>query len=67
MTFESMRWGFPNTAAILALAAMPFVATVADWQPKATATARMEAAAICQPVAESMVLAAAALPELILE
>jgi hypothetical protein len=47
MTFNLMRWGFPNTAAIFALAAAPFVATLADWQPTAAATARIEAAAIC--------------------
>ena len=67
MTFELVRWGFPNTAAILALAALPIVATVADWQPKATMTARIESAAICPPAAECQMLATAALPELILE
>ena len=66
MTFELVRWGFPNSAAILALAALPFVATVAGWQPKAAAT-RAETAAICLPVTECTTMAAAALPELIFE
>lgn len=61
MTFILVRWGFPNTAAILALAAVPFVATVADWQPKAMVTARIEAAAICPAAAECMTVATAGL------
>jgi hypothetical protein len=58
MTFNLMRWGFPNTAAIFALAAAPFVATLADWQPQAAATVRIEAAAIC-PAAGCTALATA--------
>ena len=42
MTFNLVRWGFPNTAAVLALAVIPFVATLADWQPKQTVKARIE-------------------------
>lgn len=67
MTFSLMRWGFPNTAAILALAALPFVASLADWQHTATVTARVEAAAICPASAECTTFASAALPELTFE
>jgi len=67
MTFTLMRWGFPNTAVILALAATPFVATLAGWQSKQTTTVRIDAAAICPSAAECMTVATAALPELIFE
>ena len=67
MTFNLMRWGFPNTAAILALAALPFVATLTDWQPRQTATARTEAAAVCPQANACAAVGAVALPELILE
>ena len=39
MTFDLVRIGWPNTAAILALAAMPIVA-LAPWRDRQPATAR---------------------------
>ena len=49
MTFDLMRIGWPNTAAILALAIMPIVAltTVADRRPAAAQVEQIEAATIC--------------------
>jgi hypothetical protein len=57
MTFELVRWGWPNTAAILALAVMPIMASVAAPQPNAT-TAPVAPAAICLTQAECHVVAA---------
>jgi hypothetical protein len=65
MTFNLVRWGFPNTVAILALAALPLAATLADRQAQAT-TARSEAAAIW-PAAEHKMVAAAGVPEFMAE
>jgi len=67
MTFNLVRWGFPNTAAILALAAIPFVATLADWQPKQTVTARIEAAAICPTAMACTTIATADWQEIFFE
>jgi hypothetical protein len=67
MTFNLIRWGFPNSAAILALAALPFVATIADWQPRPSTTGRIATAAICPAASDCATVAAGALPELILE
>ena len=64
MTFELVRWGWSNTAAIVALAAMPIVAltTVPDQRP----TQPSAAAAICLSAAECAVTATAA-PEIAAE
>ncbi len=50
MTFDMIRLGLPNAAAIVALAIMPVVAlALADPQPAAAPIERVEAtAAICQ-------------------
>jgi hypothetical protein len=66
MTFELVRWGWPNTVAIIALAMMPIVASIADQRPVAAVTA-IEPAAICLTLAECTVVAAAASPETIFE
>ena len=57
MTFELIRMGWPNTAAIVALAMMPIMAlTVAtDRRPNAAPT---ELAAVCPMPAACTVLAA---------
>jgi hypothetical protein len=69
MTFNLMRIGWPNTAAILALAALPFVtvATVTERLPAVTAVAPIEAAANCLTPAACSVLLAAADPQSALE
>jgi len=70
MTFNLVRIGWPNTAAILALAAIPFMtlATVAERQPATLAVEQTEAAANClTPSACSVLFAAAADPQLTLE
>ena len=64
MTFELVRWGWPNTAAILALAMIPIMASLID-RPRAAAEAGIEPVTICQ--AECTVVAAAASPEIIFE
>ena len=57
MTFDMVRLGLPNTAALVALAIMPVVAltTLADPRPPV----EIEAAAICQASAGCAQLAAA--------
>jgi hypothetical protein len=62
MTFELVRIGWPNTAAVLALALMPVVALTAatDRRPNAIAIERAEPAASCQPPAGCIEIAAAA-------
>lgn len=69
MTFDLVRMGWPNTAAILALAVMPLVAlaTVTDRRPDAAQIQQIEPAAICLTLAECSIASAAAAPETILE
>ena len=69
MTFDLIRVGWPNTAAILALAIMPVVTltTAADRHASAVPTEQTEPAANCLTPAECSVVAAAAVPETILE
>jgi hypothetical protein len=69
MTFDLMRIGFPNTAAILALAAIPFMtlATMAERQPANIVVEQTEAAANCLTPAACSVILAAADPQLALE
>jgi len=66
MTFELVRWGCPNTAAIVALAIMPIVAltTVPARPPELQPDV---AAAICLSAAECAVTTAAAAPAITLE
>jgi hypothetical protein len=61
MTFNLVRIGWPNTAAILALAALPFMTLAsAERAPAVIAVAPIEAAANClTPPACSVLLAAA--------
>lgn len=49
MTFEMVRIGWPNTAAILALAIMPIVSltAAAEWRPDAVQTRQADAATVC--------------------
>jgi hypothetical protein len=66
MTFDMIRFGLPNTAALMALAIMPVVAlTLADPRPAAAPTEQVEAATICQTSCAQ--IAAIAGPELVLE
>jgi hypothetical protein len=57
MMFDLVRWGWPNTAAILALAALPFIAlAMPASRAPATATimsvdARQLATALAEPAA----------------
>ena len=69
MTFDLIRAGWPNTAAILALAMMPIVALapVADRRAAAVQTEQIEPATICLTLAECAVVAAADTPETILQ
>ena len=59
MTFELIRMGWPNTAAIAALAMMPIMAltVTTDRRPHAAPT---ELAVVCQMPATCTLLAAAA-------
>ena len=69
MRFDLVRMGWPNTAAILALAIMPIMAlTIAtDQQPPAVQAEQAEPAAVCLTMAECTVIAVAAAPEAALE
>lgn len=69
MTFELIRTGWPNTAAILALAIMPIVALAigVDRRPNAAPIEQAGFAAVCQMPAVCTVLAAAATPDDILQ
>lgn len=65
MTFEMVRIGWPNTAAILLLAAMPVIAltTTTDLRSQA---GQIEAAAVCQTV-DACSFAAAAATDIVAE
>ena len=68
MTFKLVRMGWPNTAAILALAIMPIMALTAEperHRPVVQAE-QTEAAAICLTPADCPAVAAAA-AEIVLE
>jgi hypothetical protein len=69
MIFDLIRLGWPNIAAILALAMMPILAlTMApDRRAAAVPTEPIESAAICLTPAECAVAATAAAPETILQ
>jgi hypothetical protein len=67
MTFDLVRIGWPNTAAILALAIMPVVALTAreDQRPALAQFERTEAATICRTC--PVIAAAGLMPEIIVE
>ena len=69
MTFGLIRTGWPNTAAILALAMMPIVAlaTVGDRRSAAVRAEQIEPATICLTLTEYAVVATAEDPETILQ
>jgi hypothetical protein len=69
MTFDLVRMGWPNTAAILALAVMPVVALASATGPRPSnvQVEQIEPAAICLTAAECSVTVAAAAPETVLE
>jgi hypothetical protein len=67
MTFDLMRIGWPNTAAILALALMPVVALTAkqDLRPVTAQVEQTEAATICQTC--PVIAAAGLMPDIVFE
>jgi hypothetical protein len=70
MTFDLIRLGLPNTAALVALAIMPVVAltTLPDPRPAAGQVEQAESATICQaPVAGAEIAVATAAPEFVTE
>ena len=69
MTFDLVRMGWPNTAAILALAVMPIVALASPTGPRpyVAHVQQVEPAAICLTSAECLTTVAAAAPETVLE
>jgi hypothetical protein len=69
MTFDLIRLGLPNTAAIVALAIMPVVAltTLPDPWPAAGPVEQVEAATICQAPVACAEIAVAAAPEFVTE
>jgi hypothetical protein len=68
MTFELVRMGWPNTAAILILAVMPVIALAApaDLRPQAIQARQIEAAAVC-PTTDACGLAATATTDIVAE
>jgi hypothetical protein len=67
MIFELVRAGWPNTAAILALAIMPIVTLTVAAERHPAAVQQTEAAAPCPTRTECVVIAAVAAPETVLE
>jgi hypothetical protein len=69
MTFNLVRMGWPNIAAILALAIMPVVALTTAPEPRSAALQleQIEPAATCLTLAGCSMTIAAAAPETILE
>ena len=68
MTFELVRIGWPNTAAVLALAVLPIVAlaTPAERRPGSVEVRQIEPAAIC-PLPARVTLGLATIPGTYLE
>ncbi|MCX7313534.1 MAG: hypothetical protein WCG92_01510 [Hyphomicrobiales bacterium] len=60
MNFDMIRFGWPNTAAIAALAVMPFMALTmpAPRQPFTVQTEQVELAAMCPVTAGCLTIAA---------
>ena len=68
MTFDMIRLGWPNTAAILGLAIMPIVALTMPTQPPVSVQAeQIEAAAICRTPTGCAMIAVAVTPETVME
>jgi hypothetical protein len=69
MTFDLVRAGWPNTAAILALAVMPILALTMspERRPLTVQAEQTEPAAICQAGPECAVFAFAVDPDTVLE
>ena len=69
MTFDMIRLGLPNTAALVALAIMPVVAltTLADPRPAAGQVEQIEPATICQVPAACTEIVVAAAPGFVSE
>jgi hypothetical protein len=69
MTFEMVRIGWPNTAAILALAVMPVVAfaTAPDRGVETAQVWQTETATYCPAPLDRAVIMAAAAPDTVLE
>lgn len=69
MTFDLVRMGWPNTAAILALAAVPVLALMAQPSQQQTSSQleHSPTAAICLTMAECPAFAAAAPQEITLD
>jgi hypothetical protein len=69
MTFDMVRLGLPNTAALVALAIMPVVAltTLADPRPAVRQAEQIEAATICRAPMACTEIAVAAAAESVLE
>jgi hypothetical protein len=69
MTFDMIRLGLPNTAALIALAVMPVVAltTLADPRPAAGQVEQIEPATICRGQVACTEIVVAAAPGFVLE
>jgi hypothetical protein len=69
MTFDMIRLGLPNTAALVALAIMPVVALtmLADPRPAARLIEQVEPATICQAQVACAEITVAAAPDFVLE
>ena len=69
MTFDMIRLGLPNTAALVALAIMPVVAltTLADPRPAAGRVEQIEPATICQVPVTCTAIVVTAAPGFVLE
>jgi hypothetical protein len=69
MTFDMIRLGLPNAAALVALAIMPVVAltTLSDPPPAAGQVEQAEPATICQASVACAEIAVAAAAEFVLE
>ena len=69
MTFDLIRFGWPNTAAILALAVMPVVAlsSASNGGIEAARIRPVETAAFCPAAPESLLVLAAAAPQTVVE
>jgi len=69
MTLDLIRLGFPNTAAIVALAILPVVAlaTLTDPRPATRQVEQIESATICHAPVACAEIALAAAPEFVSE
>jgi hypothetical protein len=67
MTFELVRAGLPNIAAILALAIMPIVTLAVATERHPATVQQAEPAALCPTLAKCAVILAIAAPEAVPE